>query len=400
MRIAFAHNLRRALTWRRPRPDIYRSGEDMFKLLADNIAQLAWIAEPDGRMSWYNKRWLEFSGTTQEQMRKLGWEHVHHPDHLDRVRQKVQRHLQTGEPWKDLVAQRRSDGVYRWFLSHAFPLRDETGRILKWFGTNTDITEQLALEEELRASDRRKSEFISVLAHELRNPMAPLWNSLEILQRFPAQDEKQVRALAVAERQVRHMAKLLDDLLDISRVGTGKLHIEREPCDAAGIASQVVGDFAGVFATRGVALEGTGLDRPCRVLGDASRITQALSNLLSNAVKFTPKGGRVRVRVGRSEGQVEIAVSDSGRGIAAEMLPTLFQPFRTHMDRESLKEGGLGLGLPLVKHLVEAQGGTVEARSEGCGRGAEFILRLPAAAPGGQAAEPARPLPAYASAEI
>ena len=151
-----------------------RESAGRFRSLADNIAQLAWMTDDAGAIVWYNRRWYEYTGTTAEQMKGWGWQSVHHPDHADRVITKFRRHIVTGEPWEDTFPLRGAEGQYRWFLSRAFPIRDQGGRVMSWFGTNTDITAQRQAEEALREADRRKDEFIAVLAHELRNPLAPI----------------------------------------------------------------------------------------------------------------------------------------------------------------------------------------------------------------------------------
>jgi PAS domain S-box-containing protein len=160
-----------------------RASEERFRMLADNMSQLAWTCDRLGNVTWYNQRWLDYTGLTFEDMKGWDWSKVQHPDHLERVVARVQRSAETNEPWDDTFPLRGRDGTYRWFLSRAIPIRDEHGHVMCWFGTNTDVTEQRAAEEALKAADRRKDEFLAMLAHELRNPLAAVHNAVQVLRR-------------------------------------------------------------------------------------------------------------------------------------------------------------------------------------------------------------------------
>lgn len=212
-----------------------RESEARFRALADNIAQLAWMADETGAIIWFNQRWFEYTGATPETMGSWGWMQVHHPDHVKRVVDRFRRCIQRGERWEDTFPLRGSDGEYRWFLSRAVPIHDADGRVVRWFGTNTDVTAQRAAEEALREADRRKDEFIGVLAHELRNPLAPVRLAAEILRRAGPAEAHVERVRDVIDRQVSHMSRLIDDLLDVSRIARGKLALRIERCDVAAI---------------------------------------------------------------------------------------------------------------------------------------------------------------------
>jgi PAS domain S-box-containing protein len=256
-----------------------------------------------------------------------------------------------------------------------------------------DIDERKKAEEALREQDRRKNEFLAVLSHELRNPLAPISNSLFILDRAAPEGEHAQRARAVIVRQVGHLVKLVDDLLDVTRITRGKIQIQRARIDLAELLRRTVEDYRFEFSDAGVELE-TRLERgPVWASADAARVAQIVGNLLRNAAKFTGAGGRVTLTLDEDLAcrDAVIRVSDTGIGISRDVLPQLFQPFTqadTSLDRS---RGGLGLGLALVKGLVELHGGSVLARSDGIGKGSEFTVRLPIL-PGSTVSESAGPV--------
>jgi PAS domain S-box-containing protein len=257
---------------------------------------------------------------------------------------------------------------------------EEDESLLKQLATVASLALQhvearISLEE----ADRRKNQFLAVLSHELRNPLAPIRNSLYVLDRAEPGGEQARRAQAVIDRQVAHMTRLVDDLLDVTRISRGKIQLQRETLDFADVTRRAAEDHLSAFLASGVELEIASPESPVRINGDRTRVAQVMGNLLQNAWRFTPSGGRVSVSVEVDEtpGQAIARVRDTGAGIAPEMLPRLFEPFMqadTTLDRS---KGGLGLGLALVKGLVEMHGGTVSVESEGLGRGAEFAVRFP-----------------------
>lgn len=358
---------------------LLRQSEARFRALADNIAQLAWMTDETGHINWYNRRWYEFTGTTPSDMKEWGWRSVQHPEHAERVLEKLERHLVSGEPWEDTFPLRRRDGHYRWFLSRAFPLRDPSGRIVSWFGTNTDITAQREAEQALRETDRRKDEFIAILAHELRNPLAPVRNAVQLMKRGGLDEARLTHSREVIDRQVTHMARLIDDLLDVSRLARGQLALAKETCDLASIAAQTAHDYQPSFDMKGVRLRVSQPAQPVWVEGDPVRLAQMVGNLLHNAYRFTESGGVVEIGAGvEAGGQVAIVtVADSGMGMERALLERLFDPFSQAEQDLARSRGGLGLGLALTKGLAELHGGGVSADSAGPGRGSTFTLRIP-----------------------
>ncbi len=232
-------------------------------------------------------------------------------------------------------------------------------------------------ERNLRDTDRRKDEFLGVLSHELRNPLAPIRNALYLLDRAPAGGEQASGAKAVIARQVDHLARLVDDLLDVTRISRGKIQLQRSRFDLVEVVERTVEDHRRLLAAREISLDADLGPGPLPVHADHTRIAQVVSNLLQNGEKFTDPGGRITVTVEREGASASIRVADTGIGISPEMLGCLFEPFTQAEKTLHRSRGGLGLGLSLVKALVEMHGGTVEVRSAGSGLGSEFTVRLP-----------------------
>jgi PAS domain S-box-containing protein len=272
-------------------------------------------------------------------------------------------------------------GDYRWFSDSRKLVRDDRGEPVAVVGVTRDITEAKRAETDLRLADQRKSDFLAVLSHELRNPLAPISNSVHILERAQPGGEPAKRALDVLRRQTEHLARLVDDLLDVTRISHGKIELRLERLDARELVARAVEDARHAFEHRGLALWFSGTVDPAWVDADSARVVQMIGNLLNNALKFTPPGGRVEVSVRTEPGTVTVSVRDSGAGITPDELEGIFDPFvqaeRTHEQRH----GGLGIGLSLVRALAEKHGGSVRAHSDGPGRGATFVLSLPQAAP-------------------
>lgn len=358
-----------------------RSGEERFRELANNIDQIAWTLNEKGETTWYNRRWYEFSGTTLEEMTAGGGGRFQHPAHVNRVTERFQQCVTNGEPWEDTFPLRGKDGSYRWFLSRAVPIRDENGRIIRWFGTNTDVTALRELEEALREADHRKDEFLATLAHELRNPLAPIRNAVQILRlKGPPSLELQW-AREVIDRQVQQMTHLIDDLMDVSRIARNTIELRKENVELGAILQTAVETSRPLINASGHSITVTQPPQPIYLNADSTRMAQVFSNLLNNAAKYSEKSGRIELTAERDGYEVVVSVRDHGIGIPREMLPRIFDLF-TQVDRSLERaHGGLGIGLTLVRRLVEMHGGSVTAQSEGAGKGSVFTVRLPIAVP-------------------
>ena len=291
------------------------------------------------------------------------------------------------------------------------PSCDANGAIDGVIGVAFDVTErhraeaearasalaQQRLVEQLREADRRKDDFIAMLSHELRNPLSAIRSGLFLLSRAQPGAALAQRASSIVDRQVQQLARLVDDLLDVSRITQHKIQLRRAPVDLGALVRAAIDDHASLFDSRGVRLELQLAGGPLIVDGDAARLVQVLGNLLQNAVKFTPAGGRTTVTLERAQDGTSavLRVADTGVGIEPALFPRMFEPF-TQADRTLARSGGgLGLGLALVRGLVELHGGTVSVHSAGAGQGTEFVVRLPLAAAvaqtAGAATRPAGP---------
>ena len=544
------------------------------RALADSIAQLAWIAEADGHIFWYNRRWFEYTGCTPETMEGWGWQSVHDPEMLPRVIERWKRSLRTGEPFEMEFPLRSADGTFRWFLTRAQPVRDASGEIKRWFGTNTDVDQVRRVQEALRdetrilellnsightlssnldlntlvqtltdgatqivgaafgaffynvvddngetltlytlsglpptafagfamprntalfnptyrgqavvrcddvtrdarfgsspphygmppghppvrsylavpvvarsgevigglffghpetgrfserheriivgmaaqaaisidnarlyeaaqnaAEERKqllesersaraaaerisglKDTFLANLSHELRTPLSAILGWAQVLRHHLSDNPDMRHGLDAIERNARVQAQLIEDLLDMSRIASGKVRLDIQATDPSVFIEAAVETVRPAAESKGIRLEKLLDPLAGPISGDPGRLQQVVWNLLTNAVKFTPKGGKIQVLLKRINSHIEISVADTGCGLKPEFLPYLFERFRQADPTTTRKHGGLGLGLSIVKQLVELHGGTVYAQSDGEGHGATFVVELP-----------------------
>ncbi len=511
----------RDVTDRKEAEDRLRESEARFRQVADVLPQIVWVTRPDGFHEYYNRRWYEYIGCTPKECLGHGWNLPLHPDDRQRSIDRWDLALRTGEPYEIEYRFRSKGGEYRWFLGRALPVRDDAGRIVKWFGTCTDIedfkraeallresearyrtseqelrssrerlvaalsasdtgtfrwdpetgdflefddnlkglfglapghpvrasedflarvhpddrpalsdavdrcrrgddfemeyrvvlpdggvrwlydrgkmvrdgqgrpdylvgactdiTKRKRFEEALQDADRRKDEFLATLGHELRNPLAPIRNALLLMRRHDDGDLEAERAMA--ERQVAHLARLVDDLMDVARIGRGQIDLHKEVVDLATIVGQAVETARSQIDDRRHRLAVSLPEGAIRLKADPMRLEQVLWNLLNNAAKYTDPGGRIALSAEPDGGEVVVRVRDTGIGIAPEMLPRVFDMFVQVGDHKGHAQGGLGIGLSLVRTLVEMHGGTITADSDGPGHGSEFVLRLPVLPP-------------------
>jgi PAS domain S-box-containing protein len=371
----------------------------LFKSVVDNVPELAWTARPDGYIDFYNQRWFDYTGTTPEQMEGWGWKAVHDPTMLDAVMEGWTGAITRREPFEMEFPLRGADGTFRWFLTRVRPLFDADGQIVRWFGTNTNIDERVRLlasekaaREEAERSNRAKDEFLAIVSHELRNPLNAMLGWTRLLRAGSLPPERHERALEVIERNAVNQAQLIEDLLDVARVASGKLPLEVESVRFARVIEAALDSARPAIEAKGLRLEVV-LDTDGVISGDPARLQQVVWNLITNATKFTPRAGHIRVTLLREPSHLVLSVSDDGQGIDRGFLPFVFDRFKQADASTTKAHGGLGLGLSIARNLVEMHGGTIAVESEGAGKGATFTVRLPVAAVRREGAVGASPLP-------
>ncbi|BDI18239.1 hypothetical protein ANSO36C_40410 [Nostoc cf. commune SO-36] len=372
--------------------EILRQSEERYRYLAEAIPQLVWTTNANGECDYFNQNWCEYTGLTLEQSLGSGWLAALHPDDVQRA----------DKVWSDAVKdstiynneyrfKRAADNSYRWQLARGLPLKDEQGFVVKWFGTCTDIHEQkqileerahlLELEQVARAkaetANRIKDEFLAVLSHELRTPLNAILGWSKLLQSRRLDPNKTSEALATIERNATLQVQLIEDLLDISRILQGKLTLNITKINLESTILFALQTMRLAAETKLIEVNTTFVPNMGQVMGDSTRLQQVVWNLLSNAIKFTPKGGKVKVRLEQADGYAQIIVSDTGKGIRADFLPYVFDYFRQADSTSTRNFGGLGLGLAIVRNIIEMHGGIVQAESHGEGKGAIFTVSLP-----------------------
>ncbi|GAX36797.1 PAS domain-containing protein [Nodularia sp. NIES-3585] len=372
--------------------EAFKASELNFRTLADTMPQIVWTGRPDGWLDYYNQRWFDYTGMTWEQTQGWGWEAVLHPEDVRMTVDTWSECLRTGKNYDvECRFRRASDGQYRWHLSRAFPLRNHKGEIIKWFGSSTDIDDykraeaalwsalqqQQAARAEAEKANRIKDEFLAVLSHELRTPLNPIMGWAQLLKTGKLDKAKTAQAIETIERNAKLQVDLIEDLLDVSRILQGKLTLNVSPVNLAKTISAALETVSLAAAAKEITIHTMLEENIGEVTGDPARLQQIVWNLLSNAVKFTSAGGKVEVRLEESGSMAQIQVSDTGKGVSREFLPHIFDYFRQEDGSITRKFGGLGLGLAIVRQLVELHGGTVEANSLGEGQGATFTVQLP-----------------------
>jgi signal transduction histidine kinase/CheY-like chemotaxis protein len=271
----------------------------------------------------------------------------------------------------------RADGTVLYVQNDVEPLFDTHGRVYGCVSVCVDLTYRKLAEIGLRDADRRKDEFLATLSHELRNPLAPIRTAIEVMRLARGDADLIERARATMERQVLHLVRITDDLLDVARITQNKVELRRERLDLRSVLQSAIDAIRPSAEAQSLALSVTLPDEALWADADHTRLTQAFSNLLNNAVKYTEPGGRIRVEAHASGFEATIVVEDTGVGIPAAMLGRIFDMFTQLQAYRDRTQGGLGIGLTLAKRLVELHGGTIEAASEGPGKGSRFVIRLP-----------------------
>ncbi len=364
------------ITERKQAEQSLRESEARFRAIAEASPALTWQVDAKGNAVYLNQRFLDMLGIALEDLMPTGWRSVIHPDDAPAYVAAFEQALHDRARFQHRVRIKTAEGEWRWLKSYALPWFTTAGEYAGHIGISIDITEAVNAETALLYADRCKDEFLATLAHELRNPLAPIANALEIIAR-PGGAADVPRLLPMINRQVNHMVRLVDDLLEISRITSGKVELRQAPTDLAVVLCNAVEAGRAQISEKKHKLDVSMPEVPLIVYADPVRLEQVFTNLLNNAARYTREGGRIWLTVRQEGDSALISVRDNGIGILPEMLPRLFDMFAQERRNGDGVQGGLGIGLNLVYRLVKMHGGTVEATSEGEDKGSEFIVRLP-----------------------
>ena len=360
--------------------------KQVYETALSNSPDFNYVFDLDGRFTYVNQALLGRWGRTLDDAVGRDFHDLGYPAELAaRLQRQIREVIDTAQPVRDETpyAGASRARAYEYIF---VPVTDAEGRVVAVTGSTRDITARKQIEHALRDNDRRKDEFLAVLAHELRNPLAPLGNGLEIIRRATDLPPAVTAARDMMGRQLAHLVRLVDDLMDASRISRGKVTLRRAPVRLDAVLRQAAEAVRPLAEARSLRFD-VDLPPPDTVVdGDATRLAQVFGNLLHNAVKFSEPGGRVRLTVDVADDHVDLCVSDTGSGIAPEMLPRVFDMFSQADGTVERSHGGLGIGLSLVKALVALHGGLVEAESDGLGHGSRFTVRLRTSAFSPQAA--------------
>ncbi|WP_256702862.1 hybrid sensor histidine kinase/response regulator [Burkholderia ubonensis] len=355
-------------------------GERSFRSLADAIPHIMWTADPDGWVDYLNYRGLSYGGVTLEQARDQGWESFVHPDDLQPAIDVWTRAIRNGVEFEiEYRLRRASDGVYRWFLCRALPLRDRDGKIVKWFGTETDIEDLKQARAAAERANRAKSDFLSSMSHELRSPLNAILGFAQLMASdLPPPTPSQQASIEQILRAGWHLLELINDVLDLAKIESGQVAISPEPIALSDALRECESMIEPQARQRGIRVSFPDVVPDCHVRADRTRFRQILLNLLSNAIKYNRASGAVDVDCDmRVPGRIRVSVRDTGPGLSQEQLGQLFQPFN-RLGQDAGGEEGTGIGLVVAKRLTELMGGAIGAEST-VGKGSVFWIELDAA---------------------
>jgi PAS domain S-box-containing protein len=376
--------------------EVADDGEARFQAIADAAPVMIWMADASKACTWFNEPWLQFTGRGLQEHIGDGWMHDVHPDDLATCVSTYHGAFDRRQRLRNGYRLRRADGTWRIVEDIGVPRFSPTGEFLGYVGACVDVTDQRAAEqalqrseeqlrlaraaearvrereEHLRDADRRKDEFIATLSHELRNPLAPLASALSVARMSDVAGSQTAQMHEMMERQLDHLVRLVDDLLEVSRVSHGVMELRRAPVELAAIVRNAVETSRTVIDAAAHELDVSLPQESVWLDGDAVRLEQVLANLLNNAARFMAPGGRIDLHATADARWIEVVVRDQGSGFERGCGERLFRMFGAGKG-----SGGLGIGLALARKLVQMHGGSIEATSEGPGQGARFTLRLP-----------------------
>jgi PAS domain S-box-containing protein len=371
--------------------DELRVSEQQFRLITELNPFHVFRAGPDGNAVFLSPGFLAMTGMEREQALGFGWTDAVHPEDRGRLMTAWQAALTAPAVFQEEFRLRVATGDYRWYRARMVPDRDDSGCVLGWVGAAVDLHElHLALEQRAAALEKAedalrlaeeasqlKDEFLATASHELRTPLNAIVGWVHVLQTGALGDQQKVQALNAIDRNARIQTRLIEDLLDVSRMIQGRVSLSVSPLDLRDVREAAVETTKHAAMAKDVAIECNDVLDPVPVIADEHRLQQVIWNLLANSVKFTPRGGRVTASLKTAGGRAILEVADTGEGIDPAFLPYVFEPFR--QGQSGATRSGLGLGLAIVRRLVDLHGGRISVESDGVGRGAVFTVTLPLA---------------------
>jgi PAS domain S-box-containing protein len=359
------------------------------ELVEEAIPFGVWMATPAGDMSYLSRSFLDYTGLTIAAAQGSGWMRCLPSDEAQELRERWRGCVESRAPWELEISVCGADDSRRTVLSRGVPVNGRDGQLTCWVGVHVDITARKEAEQALRTDARRKDEFLAILAHELRNPLAPIQMAVDLLSLSEPTAEQLREIRELIGDQVRQMSRLIGDLVDVARVTRGAIELRTARVELERVVRKAVGSSWPLINQSRHELTVTAPGEPLFVEADEGRLLQIIENLLTNAAKYTDEGGLISLTIERDGQHASIRVRDTGIGIPAEMQPHVFDMFVQVDGSLERSRGGLGIGLSLVKQLVELHGGSVHVHSDGPRRGSEFVVRLPvAAAPAASGSEP------------
>ncbi|WP_052731031.1 PAS domain S-box protein [Spirosoma radiotolerans] len=376
---------------RRRVQDALLASEQRFRTLSDAAPALIWQNDEQGNNQFINQRFIEFVGLSPQQIEGVGWHSIIHPDDQQDYIADYLSAVREQRGWRNTNRLRRADGEWRWFENYAQPLYEPNGQFAGHVGASVDITQHQQQQDALLKADQRKDEFLAMLAHELRNPMSTLRSGLQILELTTGEDDISRSTVTMMNRQTDHLVRMVDDLLDVSRISRDKIELKRERVNLVDLVHQAADSMRPLYQEQGKRLQVELPQAPVYLEGDATRLTQVVTNLLTNGLRYTGEQGQVWLSLTSNYKEAILQVRDNGIGLVKDQLSAIFELFVQVDNSIARSKGGLGLGLTLVKRLVEMHGGRVEAQSGGLGKGSLFTVHLPTLPAAEPKAKPTQP---------
>ena len=362
-------------------------GEGRFRVVADSAPVMMWMTGADRACEWVNKAWLEFTGRSLGDELGNGWLQGVHPEDMERCVGILDACLEARQPFSADYRMRRHDGSYLSVMFSGMPRYADDGRFAGYAGSCIDIHERKELEERLaqrtralRLAERRKDEFLALLTHELRSPLAPIANAAALMRHLEAETPQLTELREIIERQLEQLRCLLTDIVDVTRIRLAKIVLDKRGVAIDEVVRAAVEAHSALLDSRHHLLRMALPEAPVWVDADPQRLAQAIGNVISNAARFTPDPGIIVVALTHDGERLRLSVKDTGQGISHEFLPHVFEPFEQEDPSLTRKQSGLGVGLTIARRLAQLHGGDLQAFSEGPGHGAEFVFTLPLAA--------------------